>query len=96
MQEQGSNEVHNKLKLWTYVQIKNTFEPESYVLSNISCQWRSLLAQIMLGILPVKIDSCLFRKWTEQWTCELCEMQKVENEIHFVCEYPLYNDSRET
>ena len=32
MQEQWSNEMHNKHKLWTYVQIKGIFEPEPYVL----------------------------------------------------------------
>ena len=54
MYEQWSNEIHNKPKLRTYVQIKDTFEPEPYVLSNISHQRRSLLAQIRLGILPIK------------------------------------------
>ena len=54
MQEQWSNEMHNKPKLRTYVQIKDIFEPEPYVLSNISRQRRSLLAQIRLGILPIK------------------------------------------
>ena len=55
MHEQWSNEVHNKPKLRTYVQIKDTFEPEPYVLSNISRQRRSLLGQIRLGIVRFKI-----------------------------------------
>ena len=44
MQEQWSNEMHNKPKLRTYVQTKGIFEPEPYVLSDISRQRRSLLA----------------------------------------------------
>ena len=97
MHEQWSNEVHNKPKLRTYVQIKDTFEPEPYVLSNISRQRKSLLAQIRLGILPIKIETGRFRSLSvDQRICELCEMRKVENEIHFICECPLYNDFRET
>ena len=80
MQEQWSNEMHNKPKLRTYVQIKDIFEPEPYVLSNISRQRRSLLAQIRLGILPIKIETGRFRSLpVEQRLCELCEMHKVEN-----------------
>ena len=93
MYEQWSNEVHNKPKLRTYVQIKDTFEPEPYVLSNINRQRRSLLTQIRLGILPVKIETGRFRSLSlDQMICELCEMQKVENEIHFIFECPLYNN----
>ena len=91
--EQWSNEIHNKPQLRTYVQIKDTFEPEPYVLSNISRQRRSLLAQIRLGILPVKIETGRFRSLSvDQMICELCEMQKVENAIHFICECPLHNN----
>ena len=41
-------------KLRTYVQIKDSFPLEQYGLSNIIRQRRSLLAQIKLGILPIK------------------------------------------
>ena len=34
MDERWSNEMHNRPKLRTYVQIKDIFEPEPYVLSN--------------------------------------------------------------
>ena len=68
-----------------------------YFLSNISRQRRSLLAQIRLGILPIKIETGRFRSLpVEQRLCELCEMHKVENEMHFLCECPLYHDFRET
>ena len=97
MQEQWSNEMHNKPKLRTYVQIKGIFEPEPYVLSNISRQRRFLVAQIRLGILPIKIETGSFRSLpVQQRLCELCEMHKAENEIHFLCECPLYHDFRET
>ena len=97
MQEQWSNEMHNKPKLRTYVQIKDIFEPEPYVLSNICRQRGSLLTQIRLGILPIKIETGRFMSLpVQQRLCELCEMHKVENEIHFLCECPLYHDFRET
>ena len=67
------------------------------MLSNISRQRRSLLAQIRLVILPIKIETGRFRSFSvEQMICELCEMRKVENEIRFICECLLYNDFRET
>ena len=70
MQEQWSNEMHDKPKLRTYVQIKDIFEPEPYVLSNISRQRRSLLAQIRLGILPIKTETGRFRSLpVEQRLC---------------------------
>ena len=97
MQKQWSNEMHNKPKLRTFGQIKDIFEPEPYVLSNISRQRRSLLAQIRVGILPIKIETGRFRSLpVEQRLGELCEMHKVENEIHFLCECPLYHGFRET
>ena len=97
MQEQWSNEMHNKPKLRTFAQIKGIFEPEPYVLSNISLQRRSLLARIRLGILPIKIETGRFRSLpVEQRLCELCEMHKVENEIHVLREYPLCHDFSET
>ena len=95
MYEQWSNEVHNKPKLRTYVQIKDTFEPEPCVLSNISRQRRSLLTQIRLGILPIKIETGRFRSFSvDQRIYVNCV--KVQNKIHFICECPLYNDFRET
>ena len=74
MQEQWSNEMHDKPKLPYYVPIKGIFEPELYVLSNISRQRRSL--QIRLGILPIEIETGRFMSLpVEQGLCELCEMQ---------------------
>ena len=47
--------------------------------------------------MPIKIETGRFRsRPVEQRLCELCEMHKVENEIHFLCECPLYHDLRET
>ena len=58
MHEQWSNGVHNKPKLRTYVQIKDTFEPEPYVLSNISRQRRSLFTvRRLLMVIAVTINT---------------------------------------
>ena len=84
MYEQWSNEVHNKPKLRTYVQIKDTFEPEPCVLSNISRQRRSLLTQIRLGILPIKIETGRFRSFSVDQRiyvncvkCKKCKMKYI-------------------
>ncbi len=84
----------SKPKLRTYVKFKDNFQTEEYVKFCYSRKQRSLLAQLRLGILPLHIETGRYRnKTVEERICELCRNQ-VENEIHFVCECPHYNDIR--
>ncbi len=55
---------------------------------------RSLCAQLRSGIIPLHIETGRHRGVTkEEKNCEYCELNEVENEIHFC---PLYHDLRQT
>ena len=72
-------------------------ETEEYVRYQHDRQGRSLLAQLRCGILPIKIETGRFSNIEpDKRLCELCEMKKVEDEIHFVCECPIYDVIRKT
>ena len=56
------NEVNQKPKLRTYILIKKTLNPSEYVKSYMSKHKRSLMAQSLTGILPLKIETGRFKK----------------------------------
>ncbi len=63
----------------------------------MSRQQRSLIAQLRLGILPIYIEIGRFRgTQLDDRICQLCDTQKVEDEIRFVWKCNLYNDLRKT
>ena len=80
----------NKPKLRTYVKFKSVLCPENYVKFCASRKMRSFLAQIRLGILPLKIETGRFTgvKADERF-CDLCKTL-VEDEEHFVFVCPNY------
>ncbi len=72
-------------KLRTYIKFKKIFEVEPYVLSFMSRQRRSYLAQLRNGILPLQLQG---GKWTkkavEERLCLICNNGTVEDEEHFL------------
>ena len=94
----GSNwqtELVSKPKLRTYIKFKDAIYPEPYVLRINSRLKRSLLAQLRIGILPIRVETGRFRGLTvEERVCEMCNLGKIENEINFICECPLYDAMR--
>ena len=90
-----SNDLWLKPKLRTYVQIKDSFCPESYVTCFLSRSQRSLCAQLRCGILPLAIEVGRFTAVAEEnRLCSLCDLQDIENEYHFMFYCPLYDDLR--
>ena len=88
-------EIYQKPKLCTYVTFKYTFGPEPYVYSYMSRSERSLLAQLRIGVLPLKIETGRYNNVkVEDRICELCDLD-IEDEKHFVCSWPIYADIRE-
>ena len=93
-------EIQQKPKLRTYIRIKSVFGTEDYLkLPCISKSEKSLLAQLRLGTLPLRIETGRFR-WEDIGVrlCVFCTMNVVEHEQHFICEcdaydtqYPLFN-----
>ena len=53
--------------------------PERYVQLNLSSGERSMVAQIRMGILPIRIETGRFTNLKiEQRLCQLCDTDKVE------------------
>ncbi len=71
-------------KLRSYIKFKNVFEIERYVLSFMSRQCRSYLAQLRNGILPLQLElgRCT-NKAVEDQLCLICINDCVEDEEHF-------------
>ena len=63
----------------------------------MSRQRRSLMAQFRLGILPITVETGRFRNIPLQdRKCTICDLNEVEDEKHFLCICPVYNDIRST
>ena len=55
------------------------------------------IAQIRLGILPLKIETGRFNNTKAiDRICEICNLNLVEDEMHFICLCPLYQEDRKT
>lgn len=85
-----------KPKLCTYCEIKHVYGPENYVLYNLSRKKRSLCAQIRAGILGLHIETGRYVGTDEEdRICSLCDLNEIENEMHFVFYCPFYNFIRQ-
>ena len=105
--ELWENEILSKPKLRTYRLFKNEYEPEPYLLSYLPKYDRSLLCQFRTGILPLNIETGRFknvkdpitghmRKLTiQERVCDMCQLNEVEDEFHFLCRCTAYNDRRQ-
>ena len=85
-------EIQQKPKLRTYIIIKSVFGTEDYLkLPYISRSEKSLLAQLRLGTLPLRIETGRFRgEDIGLRLCLFCTMNVVEHEQHFICECDAY------
>jgi hypothetical protein len=94
-EENWLHSVSIKPKLRTYKLFKETLHVENYVLYNLSISERSVMAQFRLGILPLNIETGRFRNQPiEERICDLCELNEIEDESHFLFKCTLYNDLR--
>ncbi len=52
-----------------------------------------MLPQIRFGILPLHIETPSFRRTVcEEGTCQICNLQSIEDELHFILIYNEYNE----
>ena len=92
---QWKEDIQDKPKLCTYVKLKDSFDVEYYVALNLTRQQRSILAQLRCGILPINIETGRLRSIKrENRICTMCNMEEVEDELHFIFNCPFYNDLR--
>ena len=84
-----------KPKLRTYMLIKNSLEPESFVTGFLNKFQRSLITQLRIGILPLAVETGrYYRTPLENRVCQICNDNLVEDEFHFVCKCTAYSDIR--
>ena len=94
-QDKWYQDIQAKPKLRFYKIFKSTLNVENYVSYNLEPIQRSFIAQLRAGILPLFIETGRFYNIKlEHRICTLCNMNKIENEIHFLFECVLYNDLR--
>jgi hypothetical protein len=85
----------SKPKLRSYVKFKKSIGCERYLFIK-NRRRRSLLAEIRFGILPLHIETGRFRNVkVEERLCEICKNNFVEDEVHFICVCPSYDDQRQ-
>ncbi len=74
---------------------KSSRASEPYVLSFMSRQRRSYLAQLRNGILPLRLEvGRWINKAVEERLCLICNNGTVEDEEHFVFHYNFYFSER--
>ncbi len=84
-----------KDKLRTYRTFKNDMRTASHLNCNLPKYERSLISQLRLGVLPLRIETGRFVGLNEQdRICTLCDNNQVENEAHFLFSCDKYNDYR--
>ena len=53
------------------------------------------MAQFRLGVLPLKLETGRYRQQpVNERLCEQCDLGKVEDEVHFLCECTFYEQVR--
>ena len=96
MFEQWKKNISEKPKLRLYREIKTHFEPELYLVRYLPKHIRSIFAQLRVGILPIRIETGRYtnifdentgnfrRMNADERICNICNMNSVEDEIHFL------------
>ena len=82
-------------KLRTYNIIKHEYGVENYVKTLYNRSYKSIMAQFRTGILPLKVETGRFTNIPWQFRiCELCNMEDIEDEFHFMMCCTCYNHVR--
>ena len=89
------NRRYRSDKLRYYNLYKGDKNCADYLKMNITKYQRSLFAQFRSGILPLEIEVGRYRNIDlSERICKLCDLNMVEDEIHFLCVCPLYTEER--
>ena len=91
-----ANKIQTLPKLRTYKQFKREYCTEKYVLSTLSKTEKSHLAQFRCGILPLRVETGRYIGLAlNERTCQICNSDETEDEMHFLFNCPRYNDLRQ-
>ncbi len=90
-----THQCSTKPKLRTYVTFKDDTNVSAHISCNLPKYERSLISQLRLGILPLRIETGRYANLKEnERICLLCQQNCVENEAHFLFECDLYETER--
>ena len=89
-------EITKKPKLRLFKQlVKDERNPQVYVKLNINASERSLLSQLRMGILPIRLETGRFNNLKiDDRVCMICNNGEIEDEIHFLFSCNKYEDIR--
>ena len=85
-------------KLRTYITISDFSVRKSYVTKLLSFIQRKYLAKFRLGILPIRIETGRYERpklIAAERTCQICNLNTVEDETHFLLFCPKYSVLKE-
>ncbi len=86
-----------KDKLRTYRLFKNDMKVATHLNCNMPKYPRSLISQLRLGILPLRIETGRFTRLDEtERICQVCSSGSIENEAHFLFNCEFYHDYRQS
>lgn len=89
--EEWRDDIQSKPKLRTYGLIKTSTCTSNYVAANLPKCYRSLLAQLQCVFLKLRLETGRYNnKNVNNRQCPMCVSNAVEDELHFVFEYPAY------
>lgn len=89
------SKVEASRKLRTYKIFKESVETEPYVYCILNRGYRSILARLRAGVLPLEIETGRWRAVpAQQRYCKLCNSGHVEDEIHFIFDCEIYTPER--
>ena len=92
---------HNKMRM--YALFKMDLKMEAYLRHVKDVRHRKLLTKLRIGVLSLRIESGRYEPRgadkkkglpIQFRVCQCCDMMKVEDEIHFMMECPLYQSER--
>ena len=92
-----SNKIQTVSKLRTYREFKSKFKTEKYLLSNMTKLEKSHFAQFRCGILPLRVETGRYSGLSvHERTCNICNSNETEDEIHFLFKCACYHDLRQS
>ena len=107
-QSEWTHNLLSKPKLRVYRTFKSELRTENYIQAYLNKHERSIIAQFRAGILPLRIETGRYTNTKDETTgkfrklnvneriCELCCLNEIEDELHFLLRCPIYNNFRKT
>ena len=87
--------IHTKPKLRSYIKFKRDIQTEYYIECNLHKNVRSMIGQLRFRILTLHLETGrYYRKKVEERICQVCTLDEVEDEQHFLCQCTAYDNIR--